>query len=196
VSDFWPAGMTLRAVIPWSSFRDAPLYWLLRGLREVGVAAKTLARYTYDNHHQVIAFSPWPVEFEFSVSHNNQQAYGSPLDKEYRAKFGKDYTGQNVYGFKVWGRSGSQLVWENNAFLAKDGTVTIPAAVLDSAHAAMEAYCKGELACSDCGALLPLKELPGHYFAGTYCAPCWLGERGKNKGRGGWKAVEARETYD
>lgn len=193
----WPQGMTLRVVIPSRALLTVPLHWFMKQLEEVRIACKQLARYEYDNNHQVLVFDVYGVEFSFSFSLPQGQP-GSPNDLRWRTKFGKDYThrsiGAYVTKFYLWDARGTTAVHEDE-FMANQ-LEPLPEDVRERAYAAMQAYCDGKLRCSDCKALLPMQELPGHYFAGSYCSPCWLGERGKHKGTGGWKAVEARETYD
>jgi hypothetical protein len=195
---YWPEGLTLRVVIPWYGFKQAPLWWLLRELNSLRITAKTLARYQYDNWHQVVSFSPWPAEFSFLVSGPLTCAYRSPMDEKHRKLFGTAYQGgpgdSNVYEIHFWDATGGIAVYKET-FIG-DRLKPIPETTLGRLEASLEAFAKGSLACSDCGETLPLSAMPGHYFAGRYCGPCWLGERGERKGTGGWKAVEARENYE
>lgn len=66
---------------------------------------------------------------------------------------------------------------------------------MDEMGRRMEAFLRGEVSCSDCGAATVANE-GRHYFAGIYCPGCWDGTSGKYLGRGGWKEIEAKETYD
>ena len=193
----WPLGMTLRVVIPSGALATVPLAWFLKDLDEIRVACKRLSRYEYDNNHQVLSFDCYATEFSFSVA-LPQAAPGSPNERAWLSRFGDAYRdralGVRVTEFNLWDWRGCIAV-HKEVFLG-DLMKPIPDEVRARLCAAMRAYVDGSLRCSDCGAMLPMVELPGAYFAGRYCAACWLGERGKHSGSGGWKAVESRETYD
>lgn len=59
-----------------------------------------------------------------------------------------------------------------------------------------ELWSMGKSRCSDCREVTDGDKNPRRYFAGIYCLDCWEGNTGDHHGRGGWKAVESRETYD
>lgn len=169
--------------------------WYLNELEELRIACKVLARYHCDNNNQALTYMGKAFSFFVSVS---TCAPGSIRDKEYRQRFGVAYTnkglGEAVFEFCLWNSRGSRALWKET-FLASH-LKPMPEKIRSTLVNAMDDYFHGTLKCSDCRAAIVTSAIAGNYFAGSYCSPCWLGEAGEHKGRGGWKAVEARETYE
>jgi hypothetical protein len=75
----------------------------------------------------------------------------------------------------------------------------MPVEVYKQLEIAIDSYTRDKsLPCSDCGTIIHHRtdDVGGHYFAGIYCLKCWNGNTGKHKGRGGWREIEAKETYN
>ena len=83
----------------------------------------------------------------------------------------------------IWDEKGTTSLGE----IQYDKESTTFNEVYNYLHNIMDEYCKGLIHCSDCEKLIPMKDVAGHYFAGSYCRDCW--ERK-------WKEIEAKETYE
>lgn len=98
-----------------------------------------------------------------------------------------------VYKLYIWDVSGNQQIFGDSFICEYDKP--IPDDVIERAYLQIKYFEENKIECSDCGKLTDRNKV-GRYFAGSYCDDCWLGRTGKNKGKGGWQAVEARENYN
>jgi hypothetical protein len=180
-------------VIDWNHFTQTPIYLFGKPLKEVGVALKVATGYQYDNEHFRVAFER--AEFAFSIL-QEMAALGSPRYKEIVASVPGAHLGPNggnAYTLRLWNFEGVEALFEKT-FACECGS-PLPADVSREAAEALRLYGGGIRTCSDCGSRTNANS-GRHYFAGIYCQACWEGSAGQHKGRGGWKKVEANETYD
>lgn len=186
-----PSGLHAALIFPYSALRTLPLFWFGKPHTELRVAAKVLTGYTFDNPHLRFA-NLFGDEFAISVD-SPKYSHGSALDKEIRKRFGVIHPHQ-YWDLKVWDSKGVTAVYGADFVAAYDDS--IPDGILTALFDLTEQFSRGSVRCSDCGAMVDARNPAGRYFAGTYCAACWSGDAGQHKGGGGWKAVEARETYE
>jgi hypothetical protein len=180
-------------VIDWNHFTQAPIYLFGKPLKEVGIALKVATGYQYDNEHFRVAFER--AEFAFNVQQETA-ALGSPKYKEIVASVPGAHLGPNggnAYTLRLWNFEGVEALFEKTFACEYDKPV--PVEVCSEAAEALRLYGRGIRDCSDCGSRTDAKS-DRRYFAGIYCVPCWTGAAGQHKGHGGWKEVEAKETYD
>jgi len=169
-----PTGTYCSIVIPVSSFRSVPFSWFLSELEDIRKACKTLVGYRYDNSHYRIR----------SIS-----------GQEYSFMFVKAPFVTNKFSINVWdARGGANILDEP---FCPDSQGKIPIEIVLQIEKMIGMWEKGEALCCDCESKIKYpQDVAGRYFAGFYCASCWLGNTGRYKGKGGWKLVEARETYN
>lgn len=67
---------------------------------------------------------------------------------------------------------------------------------LEQIRSDMNLYSQGLVRCASCKEPTSIHDPGGQYFAGLYCRGCWEGTKGKMKDQGGFRALEARETYN
>lgn len=104
-------------------------------------------------------------------------------------------TKMNDYDVTVWDLTGTVFLY-NKKFQSESCLVSIPMDIIKEIEDVTQKYINGKMKCSDCGKEINEKKAGGHYFAGTYCQDCWLGNTGKHREKGGWKYIESQESYD
>lgn len=192
-SDNWPGGMLAALIIPWHAAKKLKTCFFGKQLKELRVALKVATRYEYDNSHD--RFEYMGLEFPFSF-HEVTWGIGSELERTYRSKLGRDChggpNGSNVRTLNIWSMNQQKI--HEETFLC-EWAGPLPEGAISAAEAAMLRFYNKEIACSDCGDVIPLPGA-GRYFAGVYCSGCWEGTKGCYRGKGGWKKTESEETYD
>ena len=184
-------------VMSFRELRTLQLSWWLRPADELRIAGKVMTGYAFDNPHFRVKNS-YGEPFIISVYHCDAHEAGSATDKAYRKRFGNAYKGaksfSNVWSLHLWSIRNEHLF--ATEFCADYGDA-MPATVLDQAFTILDAWtAEGKLPCSDCKVVIRREAVAGSYFAGSYCHACWAGDGGTHAGKGGWKAVEAKETYE
>jgi len=99
------------------------------------------------------------------------------------------------YDVTVWDLTGTVSLY-NKIFQSESCLAPIPIDIIKEIEDVTQKYINGKIKCSDCGKEINEKEAGGHYFAGTYCKDCWLGNTGKYIKKGGWKYIESQESYN
>ena len=172
---------------------NLPIWQLEKPLKEKAIAMKVITGYTFDNPHVYVS-NIYGHLFAFSL-HRTQAQYGSPAYFEYQKMFGEKHIDLGkVYTIYLWNQNGQQSLF-STTFMIDSYDSPIPDTVRREMENRMKRYEDGYIHCSDCGKEVP-REPVGQYFAGAYCPDCWKGKTGEHKEKGGWKAVEAKETYD
>lgn len=189
-----PPSLRGALILDVSSLSSLPIWWWWKRHRELSVALKVVTGDRYDNSRTRLT-NIFGEEFAIQVHTPREWGHGSPFAKSLRKKFGKLPIRGEVHEIYLWDHRGLTSVFESGTFLAK-GADPIPEEIVTQMKSAMEDFTSGTLACSDCRQQFKRDDSGGRYFAGVYCHDCWDGETGQHKGRGGWKAVEAKETYD
>lgn len=184
--------MKAAVIVEWNHFCSAPIFQFGKPLEETRIALKVATGYEYDNRHNRVYFSRH--EFSFNVTMETASS-GSPRYREITKLAGAHAgpNGSNVYTLVFWNFEGVEHLFESMFTCEPDDH--IPSDVTKAARACLEQYSRGVRSCSDCGAETEAGA-SRRYFAGIYCEPCWAGSQGKHAGRGGWKAMEAAETYE
>lgn len=150
---------------------------------------KVVTGYHFDGGHENLSHNG--KLFSFSVRRHNPPT-GSIRYKELKSKYGKtDY----VFEFSLWDQTGTQSLL-NIEFIINDISGDFPESVLDEIREVCDNYLRGKVNCSDCRKEVKANEIAGRYFASQYCPSCWHGVAGEHKGKGGWREVEAKETYE
>jgi len=101
----------------------------------------------------------------------------------------------NEYEVSVWDLKGWISLYDKE-FQSESCLIPIPIDIIKEIKNVTQKYIDGKIKCSDCAKEINKKEIGGHYFAGTYCEDCWLGNIGKYEGKGGWKYIESQESYN
>lgn len=179
-------------ILEWNHFCSAPIYQFGKPLDELRIALKVATGYEYDNDHNRVYVGRH--EFSFNVTMETAD-FSSPRYREITKLPGAHAgpRGSNVYTLRLYNFEGVEHLFER-MFVCEPGDA-IPSVVTGAAREALDKYSQGLRSCSDCGEMTDAKA-PRKYFAGVYCEACWKGSKGQHAGRGGWKAVEAAETYE
>jgi len=177
-------------VIPHGEFERIPIYKFERELNEKRIALKVITGYQFDNTH----YSTTSIRgtlFSFSVS-RTQAKRGSMAHEELQETFGKSVDLGKVYEIRIWDGRGDLSVY-HKTFIVNTYDDPIPPEIISSMKEKMELSEDGKYTCSDCG---DITVPSGRYFASSFCKDCWYGAKGDHKDRGGWKKVEAEESYN
>ena len=159
-------------------------------------AIKIITGYEFDN--QSLYLSNIYGDYYSIYFHEEKPQHGSISYKKYSKMFNDNLSLSHVVCVSLWNQNGGIALF-SKVFLVKSFIDKLPKDIIKQIEDVSENYSRDrEVACSDCGIKIhhKTKEIGGHYFAGIYCVTCWLGSSGKHKDRGGWKAVEAKESYD
>lgn len=170
-----------------------PIIEFERKLKEKFIALKVIPGYRWDNTTLLVSnlYGNW-----FSMMlHRNSCAYGSIKHRQLQETFGKDVDTHKVYKATFWDYKGAQQIYCVE-FVIEDYNKPIPKKIINVIIEELENYSKGNIKCSDCGKNIKRTDIGGNYFAGSYCQDCWLGNVGRYENRGGWKKVEAEESYN
>jgi len=170
-----------------------PVWEFEKPMKEKFIALKVITGYQFDNTKLLISSGrDW---FSLFVHRESGIGYGSIRHKELQKAFGAHVDLNKVYDITLWDYRGTEGLYSSD-FVIEDYKKPIPPTIVHDVEATMELYSQGKITCADCGRIIDRSEIAGHFFAGVYCDPCWLGRTGKHKGKGGWQAVEACETYE
>lgn len=163
-------------------------------LKEKHIALKVITKYDWDNTHTCIE-NGYGDFFAFSL-YREDCARQSIRHKELQKIFGKNVEINKTFNYTIWNCSGNITIL-NGLFEVKNWKDTIPKEDLNLIKKATENFSRGLVCCSDCKKELEImREVAGHYFAGSFCKDCWFGIGGKHINDGGWKRIEAQENYN
>lgn len=184
-------------IIDYGEMGKLPIHELEKPLSEKFIALKVITGYGFDNTCARIS-DIFGNEYAFSLDRDRSK-HGSIRYKELMKRFPDKVRGQTidthkVFYFHLWDYTGHRSLY-TRIFWVDDYKKPIPDDVRMEYEAVMDKYSKGLMSCSDCGHEIS-NSIKNQYFASRYCDDCWLGKTGKHKDQGGWKKVEANESYD
>lgn len=178
-------------VVDYMEFARIPIWEYERPMQEKGVALKVITGYGYDGLKLMVMSITGNL---YSLMINRESCrHGSIRHKELQKMFGEGVDIGKTYTLNLWNVSGGTSLF-GTAFTVKEYQDSIPNEVVKAVYQVMEEYEKGIVSCSDCGE--KVQKSNRQYFAGMYCEGCWEGTKGEKQGRGGWREVEANETYN
>ena len=170
-----------------------PIWEFEKPMKEKFIALKVITGYQFDNTKLLIKSGrDW---FSLSIYRESGIGHHSIKHKELQKAFGTRVDLNKVYTITLWDYRGMEGLYVGEIVI-ESYDKPIPSTVVRDVEDTMELYSQGKITCADCGRIIERSEIAGHFFAGVYCDPCWLGRRGEHKGEGGRQAVEARETYE
>lgn len=179
--------------IPLKALETLPVREFGKPMKEKFIALKVITGYEFDDAKLLITSEgDW-----FSLSVHRECGIGlqSIKHKELQKAFGARVDLNKVYKITLWDYRGVEGLYADE-FVIESYDKPIPPTIARNVKDVMNLYSRGKILCADCERIIARSEIAGHFFAGVYCAACWLGRTGKHKGEGGWQAVEARETYE
>ncbi len=179
-------------VIDYLELARLPIWQFERPMNEKRIALKVITGYEFDNENLKVQSVAGNL-YSLMIKRETCQ-WGSIRHKELQEMFGEQVEINKTYTLHLWNGWGGISLY-GTTFEIKDYNDTLPKEVMSAIDLAMSEYEEGRVVCSDCRGITDANS-GRRYFAGIYCKPCWEGTTGKYIGKGGWREVEAKETYN
>jgi hypothetical protein len=174
------------------TLRILPVKFFFTGAEEMRITFKELTGYRFDHRHIRLS-NCYGDEFILMMSRGKFSDMISPPE-HFQVIHGFSSPRSAYFGIDLWDYKGQVKIY-GESFKGRQED-TIPVKVMDGVEYATRFYSRKKVACSDCMDLLMFEDIYGKYFAAVFCQGCWEGTKGKYKAKGGWREVEAKETYD
>ena len=191
-NQYWRKMMFGILVLDYMEFARLPIWEFERPMKEKFVALKTITGYGYDNEHLKIQSITGQL-YSVMITRESCQ-WGSIRHKQLQGYFGERVEINKCYTLHLWDGRGCTSLF-GTTFEIKDYNDALPEEVVKEVHRAISEFESGIVSCSDCGEPTQTNSRR-QYFAGIYCSECWKGTKGLHKDKGGWREVEANETYN
>lgn len=179
-------------VVDYLEFARLPIWEYERPMKEKSIALKVITGYQFDDQKLMVS-SIMGNLYSLTITRESCQ-YGSFRHKKLQKHFGEQVDIGKTYSLHLWNITGGISLY-GTTFTVKEYSDSIPTEVVQNVHRVMSEYESGLVMCSDCGNITDAHS-GRQYFAGIYCSECWEGTKGTHQGKGGWREVEAKETYN